>query len=124
MVAFLWLVGVFVSFVALAYFDVKGNAFFNMKPRAEIYDAEFRLMFGGLACAMWPLALGLLIIVLFYRGLIAIFSRQPKKPKVWSCPMIKPSAGYRDPIERCSVKAKSVKPPKCGKHHCEMVEEK
>lgn len=125
MVLFLYVVVATVLAVRLLC-DVKGNMFFNTKPRAEVDDMELRLMFGGLVCglvcAMWPLALGLLIIVLFYRGLIAIFSQQSKKPKMWICPTLKPVISYCSQIERCAVFAKSVDRPKCGVHHCDMVE--
>jgi len=32
MVAFLYLVGMFISFIALAYFDVKGSKLFDLVP--------------------------------------------------------------------------------------------
>lgn len=120
MIGFLYIVGVVVSFIVFAYFDVKGNVFFGMKPRVDERDTDIRSMFGGLGCLAWPLSLALIVITLFYRGLIALFSREPKKLQVWTCPMIKPATGYRDPIKYCAVKAKSVKRPKCGVHHCDM----
>lgn len=68
------------------------------------------------------MSVALFAVALFYRGLIMFFSRKPKELRLWSCPTIKSAVGYRDPIERCAVMAKSVKRPKCGKHHCDMVE--
>jgi len=80
-------------------------------------------MFGGIAVLMWPVAVARLTVSMLYRGLLYFFSRQPKKSKIWTCPRIKPATSYRDPIEYCKSKTKSITRPKCGKHHCEMVED-
>lgn len=122
MVLFIYLAGLVVSFILCAFFDAKGLKLLGLKPRSEIYDAEFRTMLGGIGMMMWPVSLTVIVFYAVYSGLVYVFGRESKTPKIWSCPMIKPASGYRDTIERCAVKAKSVKRLKCGKHHCNMEE--
>ncbi len=124
MALFLYMVIAVVGLIGFVYFDVKGIKYFNFPPRAEAdsIDREMRPVFGTIGVALWPLGIGLLLLIATYRGLLYVFNRVPKEPKLWGCPMIKPATGYRDPIQHCAVMAKSVKRPKCGVHHCNMEE--
>jgi len=123
MLVYLYFVGLLVSFILCAYFDAKGLAFINFKPRSEIYNSQDRLFFVSIGSFFWPISLIAFVTYFFYSGLVYVFSRVPKKSRIWSCPMIKSAVDYRNGIERCSVMTKSVKIPKCDKHHCNMVEE-
>ena len=125
MIAFVYLVGIVVSFIACAYFDVKGMTLLDLKPREKIRGTtKERLLLGAILVFMWPVSVVTILTMLMYDTLLGFFKRPPQKPKLWGCPKIRPAAGYLDPIERCNVKTKSRNKPKCGVHHCEMVEEK
>ena len=119
MLLFLYLVGIVVSFIALAYFDMGGSAFLGWKA----HDTDHATI--GLICVpFWPLALALALTVGSCRTLAGLFTEPPKKIRGWICPAVRPTPGYREPVERCRTRKKSVSRPRCEKHRCAMVEEK
>ena len=123
MIGFLYVVGIVIHFLIVAYIDAKGSEFFNITARKDTYFKGDRNVDVGMALAgglLWPVLLICVIVGAAYRGILRLLMREPKRVKEWRCPEFT-AASYRAATP-CSKRLKSDKQPTCALHNVEMME--